>query len=392
MQVDTVGLLASSIRTERVVELARSFCAIPSRLGDEGALGQLVAATLDRPGIDVHYEEVVQGRPNVIATIKGAGHRPPLVLNGHLDAAVHPGAWAGDPFDPWVEDGRVYGGGITDMKGAVAAMVATMEAAAEVDSLPGDLVLQAVMHHDGTGLGTKYALASEGPRAGFAICGEPSSLAIHTANGGAVKFEIAFTGRAAHICRVEEGIDTIPPAAEVCRLLRSHAFAHEPSPRLPDLPRVLVGQLVAGTAPAHVADRAVVRGDVRTVPGMDRTSVRDELQILAEAATPGGVQARVRILSAHQPFFGATGGPLVDAIRVAHATVRDEEPRITNELPGQAFVTDAADLVAAGLETVVYGPGDWRHAPDESIAVEDLADAARVYLTTAVLLTGKENS
>lgn len=245
------------------------------------------------------------------------------------------------------------------------------------------------MHHNGTGLGTKYVLASEGPRTGFAICGEPSSLAIHTANGGAVKFEIELTGRTAHICRSEEGIDTIPPAAEVCRLLRSHVFTHEPCSRLPDLPRVLAGQLVAGTGPAHVAERAVVRGDIRTVPGMDRHGIRAELEELADSARPAGVGARVRIISSHQPFLGATEGPLVDALRAAHVSVRGEGPRLTNELPGQAFVTDAADLAAAGLETVVYGPGDWRHAPDESIAAEDIADAARVYLATALLL-GKE--
>ncbi len=384
--MQTADRIAAAIDVARVVEIARSLCEAPSPLGGEGEVGARVAAFLDQPGIDVHHEEVVAGRPNVIATVRGAGRRPPLVLNGHLDANVHPGAWRHDPHVPWVEDGRLYGGGITDMKGAVAAMVAAVEAAARLDELPGDLILQAVMHHDGSGLGTKYALASEGPHEGFAICGEPSDLAIHTANGGGLKFEVALTGRAAHICRAEDGIDTIPAALAICGALREHRFEHRPDPRLPDLPRMLVGQLVAGRAPAHVADAAVIRGDVRTVPGMDRVAVRTELDAAVQAACPAEVAARVRIVSAHQPFLGATEGPLVDAICAAHAGVRGAPPRITSELPGQAFVTDAADLVAAGLQTVVYGPGVWRHQPDESIAVEDLADAARVYLAVAATL------
>jgi acetylornithine deacetylase/succinyl-diaminopimelate desuccinylase-like protein len=374
-----------AIPTDRVVELARAFCSIPSPGGEEGRLAEAIADTLSRPGIDVHLEEVVAGRPNVIATVPGAGQRPPLVLNGHLDAGVHGGRWSHDPHDPWIDGGRMYAGGITDMKGAVAAMTAAIEAAAGVE-LPGDLIFQAVMHHDGTGLGTKYALASEGPREGFAICGEPSSLAIHTANGGALKFEVTLSGRSAHISRQEESVDTLPAAVQVYRAINAHSFAHEPHPRLPKLPRLLIGQLIAGEAPASVADSAVIRGDIRTVPGMDRRGVRAELAAVVDAACPPQVRATVRILSAHQPFIGVDEGPLVDAIAAAHEAITGDAPRITSELPGQAFVTDAASLAGAGLATVVYGAGDWHYAPDEWIDITELADSARVYLAVAMTL------
>jgi acetylornithine deacetylase/succinyl-diaminopimelate desuccinylase-like protein len=378
---------AGEIDTDRVLELTRAFCAIPSPGGGEGPLADAIAETLSQPGIDLHLEEVVAGRPNVIATVKGAGLRPPLVLNGHMDAGIHPGRWSHDPFDPWLDGDRLYAGGISDMKGAVAAMAAAIEAAARV-ALPGDLIFQAVMHHDGTGLGTKYALASEGPRDGYAICGEPSSLAIHTANGGALKFEVVLSGRSAHISRKEDGIDTLPVAVEAYRAITAHTFAHEPHPRLPDLPRMLVGQVQGGDAPAAVADTSVIRGDIRTVPGMDRQRVRAEISSIVGAVLPEDVRARVRIISAHQPFLGVTGGPLVDAIAAAHKAVTGTAPRITNDLPGQAFVTDAAALSEAGLATVVYGAGDWHYAPDEWVSVQELADSARVYLAVAMTLGG----
>lgn len=373
------------IETERVTELARKFCAIPSPGGAEGEVAEAIAETLSQPGIEVHIEEVVAGRPNVIATVKGTGSRLPLVLNGHLDAGVHEGGWSHDPFDPWIENGRMYAAGITDMKGAVAAMTAATEAAARVP-LPGDLIFQAVMHHDGSGLGTKYALASEGPREGYAICGEPSGLAIHTANGGALKFEVRLSGRSAHISRAEEGIDTLPVAIEVYRGIAGHTFAHEPHPRLPDLPRLLIGQIVGGEAPAAVADTTVIRGDLRIVPGMDRQTVRAEICSIVEEVRPPDVQARVRITTAHQPFVGVTEGPLVDAIVAAHQAVRGSAPRITNELPGQAFVTDAASLADVGLATVVYGASQWHFAPDEYVDLGELADSARVYLAVAATL------
>jgi acetylornithine deacetylase/succinyl-diaminopimelate desuccinylase-like protein len=103
---------------------------------------------------------------------------------------------------------------------------------------------------------------------------------------------------------------------------------------------------------------------------------------------PEDVRARVRIISAHQPFLGVTGGPLVDAIAAAHKAVTGTAPRITNDLPGQAFVTDAAALSEAGLATVVYGAGDWHYAPDEWVSVQELADSARVYLAVAMTLGG----
>jgi acetylornithine deacetylase len=383
--VAAIEQAVQAIPAGRVVELARAICAIPSPGADEARVAEVIAETLTQPGIDVHLEEVVSGRANLIATVRGAGLRPPLVLNGHLDAGVHAGGWSHDPYDPWIDAGRLYAGGITDMKGAVAAMVAATEAAARLP-LPGDLILQAVMHHDGTGLGTKYALASEGPREGYAICGEPSGLAIHTANGGALKFEIALSGRSAHISRQEEGIDTLPVAVEVYRAIAGHCFAHEPHPRLPDLPRLLIGQVVAGDGPASVAGSAVIRGDLRTVPGMRRPDVRAEIASIVDAVRPADVRARVRILSGHQPFLGAAEGPLVDAIAAAHHAIRGAAPRITSELPGQAFVTDAASLAEAGLQTVVYGASQWHYAPDEWVDIQELADSARIYLAAAMSL------
>ncbi|PYM63231.1 MAG: hypothetical protein DMD79_09145, partial [Candidatus Rokuibacteriota bacterium] len=54
----------------------------------------------------------------------------------------------------------------------------------------------------------------------------------------------------------------------------------------------------------------------------------------------------------------------------------------------QAFVTDAVDMQAAGIESVVYGPAEWHFAPDEFVSVEEMTDAARVYLAAATHLMG----
>ena len=380
---DVIEKALAAMSADRVVEIATRLCAIPSPTGEEEACAEAIAEILDRPGVEVHLEHVVAGRPNVVATVKGTGDRAPLVLNGHIDASIHEGPWSHDPFDPRVVDGRLHAGGVTDMKGAVAAMVAAVEAAATFGPLPGDVVLHAVMHHDTIGLGAKYVLVSEGPTEGFGICGEPSGLAIHTGNGGAVKFEVTLTGTTAHVSRQEDGHDALAGAVDVYTALRDLRVPHEPCDRLPDLPRMQVGELHSGYAPGAVADRAVLRGDLRTVPGMTRHAVRAALEACVAESCPPELTSRVRCIAVQKPFLGVTGGPLVEAIVAAHGAARGTPPRITNELPGQAFVTDAADMAAAGLDTVVYGVGEWRHAPDESIGVDELADSARVYLAVA---------
>jgi acetylornithine deacetylase/succinyl-diaminopimelate desuccinylase-like protein len=380
---DVIDKAVAAVSVDRAVEVATRLCSIPSPTGEEEACAEAVAEILDVPGVEVHLEHVVAGRPNVVATVKGTGDRPPLVLNGHLDASIHAGPWRRDPFDPWREGNRLFGAGITDMKGAVAAMVVATEAAANLGPLPGDLVLHAVMHHDTIGLGAKYVLTSEGPTEGFGICGEPSGLAIHTSNGGAVKFEVTVFGTTAHVSRQEDGSDALAGAVEIYGALRGMQVPYEPCDRLPDLPRLQIGELHSGYAPGAVADQAIVRGDLRTVPGMSRQVVTSAIRQCVAEACPPGVSTRVRAVAVQKPFLGVTGGPLVDAIVAAHSATRGAAPRITNELPGQAFVTDAADMAHAGLDTVVYGVGEWHHAPDESVDVDQLADSARVYLAVA---------
>lgn len=380
----TLESALAAVDDDRTIELATACCSIPSPPGEEAALAEFIADVLDRKGIDVHVEDVVAGRPNVVARVPGAGLAPPLVLNGHIDASIYPTGWSADPFKPWRDGNRLYGGGITDMQGALAAMVTAVEAAPAAGTLPGDLILHAVMHHDTIGLGAKFLMVSEGPNSGYGICGEPSDLAIHTANGGAIKWQIRLRGSGGHISRMESGVDALAAAHAVYAALSQLEFDHEPCDRLPDLPRSLVGMVRGGMAPGAIAEEAFIEGDVRTVPGMTRNGVLQQLRDVTQAVCGEGIEIRVRSTAVQQQFFGATDGPLVDSLSTAHEAALGAAPRITNELPTQAFVTDAADMVAGGLETVVYGVGAWHYAPDEWVDVDQLVGSARAYLGAAV--------
>lgn len=386
--VKAVAAAGHWITTERVVELATRICAARPDDGTEGPIAEIVAEVLEQAGAQVHVQEVVAGRPNVIAKVPG-GPKPPLVLNGHLDAGIHEGGWTREPNNPWINGDRIVAGGVTDMLGAVASMVAAVEAAARMDSLPRDLILHAVMHHDTIGLGAKYLLDIEGPYEGYGICGEPSNLTIQTANGGAIKFEVTYRGKTAHISRAEAGVDTLPSAVRFYDAVRQTIFDHEYSDRLPQLPRVLVGEFNGGLGSGAIADQTVVRGDVRTVPGMTRQQVQKRIGELVTATCDPEVATRVRIIAVQRPFLGVQDGPLVSTLAQVHEVVRGRPAHVGVNLPMASFVTDAADMANHGLDTVVYGPCDWHVVPDETASITDLVDAARIYLATALALNGE---
>src|SRR3954453_22513594 len=127
-----------------LVELASRLVAIDSVNPAlvEGGAGEREAALLvadwcGRRGLEV--EVVGDERPSVIARRRGSGGGRSLLLNGHLDTVGVVGMDA--PFEPRVEDGRLYGRGSYDMKGALAAIVV---AAADADGLRGDVIVTAV--------------------------------------------------------------------------------------------------------------------------------------------------------------------------------------------------------------------------------------------------------
>src|SRR5213596_163309 len=120
----------TSLAADSVIGLLRDLVRIPSvnpslahgEPGGEAAIASFIREWLEARGVKAALEEAAPGRPNVIGTI-GTGPGPALVLCGHIDTVGTEGMTI-DPFDPRVEDGRVYGRGSYDMKCGVAALLA----------------------------------------------------------------------------------------------------------------------------------------------------------------------------------------------------------------------------------------------------------------------------
>lgn len=141
------------------------------------------------------------------------------MLNGHLDT-VSLASYAGDPLDPVVADGQLYGRGAYDMLSGVAA---TMVAAVHVHRDPhaGDIVLALVADEENASTGTEEVLRHL--RTDAAVVCEPSTLDVTVAHQGFCWVDVTLHGRAAHGSRPDLGVDAIARAGAFLTRLAQHA-------------------------------------------------------------------------------------------------------------------------------------------------------------------------
>jgi len=131
------------------VRLAVDLVSVPSPTGDEQAVGERVRAELEDMGLQVLWQEVEDGRPNVVGLWEGAGGGKSLMFNGHMDTSYsgrEPWLAGIRGFQPqgFVQDGRVYGLGISNMKGALACYVEALRALDDAGvRLRGDVMIAA---------------------------------------------------------------------------------------------------------------------------------------------------------------------------------------------------------------------------------------------------------
>ncbi|HEY8407317.1 MAG TPA: M20/M25/M40 family metallo-hydrolase [Gaiellaceae bacterium] len=354
----------------QIVELASRLVAVesvnpalvPGGAGERAAAA-LVAEWCTERGLDV--EVVGDERPSVIARRRGSGGGRSLLLNGHLDTVGVAGMTA--PFQPRVEDGRLYGRGSYDMKGALAALLV---AAAEATGLRGDVIVTAVADEELASVGTEAVL--ERTRADAAIVAEPTGLEVAVAHRGFVGFEIETAGIAAHGSRPDLGEDAIvkmgPILVELEQLdARLQAGARHP---LAGTGAVHASVIEGGQEMSSFPARCVLLGERRTIPGETVGDVERELREIAGTAA-------VRIVASRDPYEAPVDHPFVELVRRTAAV---------EDVVGAPFWTDAALVADAGIPTVLFGPvGEGAHAEIEWV---DLASLERLYEVVARVAAG----
>ena len=379
------------IDNDRVVELVRQVCRIPSILGDEGPLATYLAELMRESMFEgVELQPVLPGRPNANGHLDFGPGRT-VVLTGHLDTKPVSLGW--EKSTPWsgdLIDGAVYGHGVMDMKAALVCQIVAMEAVrASGVPLTGRLAFSGVADHMGDQTGA-IAYFDTHP-ADLAVLGELSDNEIFLGHRGRYYYDIHVQGRSAHTCH--------KPLAVNANLLAAHAIieldASDLRPQLEqwvtDLfgpetfmaPGRVYGGLPPG-GPSMIPDECVIRVDCRPQPGVSLETVREEIDrcLARTLAREPRFRAEVVLADVKSGYLARPEDEVVGVMRRSVRSVRGgAEPAL--EVAG--WLGDTASF-GSKVPTVIFGPGgEPVYCPDEHLSVADIVEATQVYATYAAL-------
>jgi len=342
----------------------------PDEAQGEGAVAAFACEWLGARGVRAWLEQAAPGRPNAVAEVNGGEDGPTLVLCAHLDTVGTAGMTI-PPFDPQVRDGRLYGRGSYDMKGAAAAVMSA-GAALAASRFRGRLMLALVADEEHASLGAADFVRRH--RADGCILTEASAGALVLAHKGFVWAEIVTRGRAAHGSRWDLGVSAIARMGRIIAALER--FDQE---TLRSRTHELVGPasmhcalVQGGSGLSTYSPECRLTIERRTLPGETPAQVMQELADVVRAA---GEEAEITHILDRPPLTSARDSGIARCVRDAAAAVAGVAPADQ----GVAYWMDAALFAGAGIPTVNYGPdGAGAHEAVEWADVASLVTCARV--------------
>ena len=402
------------IDQDRLVEWASSAIGTPSFTGAEQAMAELMRETFLDMGLQVQWQQVEDGRANVLGTIAGVGGGPSLMFNGHMDTSYsgrEPWLRHVPGFQPkaFVEDGRLYGLGVSNMKGALACYVEAMRALDDAGvRLRGDVLIAAVAgeiektqwgdaqgaEFRGYAAGSRH-LVSHGGVADMCILGEPTESKVVLGHFGSLWLRISTQGPFIHTAfsegkRDENSIVRMRDVLEAV-LEWIPSWEEDPENAYRGAPAIVnVGAIEGGFGwrVSRTPHRTDLFLDVRVPPTKEMTTARSQLLAMVRGLGerfPGhGIEGEVYVTAPGAEI--AEEHPLVAALDAAHSEVFGSSP----ERDVTRWFSDASVLTRYGIATVNYGTstGLMDTTKGENLEIEGLVRTAEVYARAAMMVCG----
>ena len=396
------------IDERRLVELALRLVSTPSFTGSEQAAAEVVRAVFEELGLSVQWQQVEEGRANVVGTWAGAGGGPTLMFNGHLDTSY-------SGLEPWLQgipgfqpegfehDGRIYGLGISNMKGALACYVEAVRSLLEDGvRLQGDVLIAAVAgeiektqqgdaqgaEYRGYAAGSRY-LVGHGGAADMCILGEPTENKLVLAHFGSLWLRLSTHGPFVHTAFSEgrRGENSIVKMYPVLSAVLEWLPSWEEEMSYGEVRGVAnVGSIEGGFGwrASRTPHRTDLFLDLRVPPDVPMAEARRKA--LEFARSLEGVEAEVYVTAPGAEIN--QGHPLVAGLGEAHTEVFGETP----ERDVTRWFSDASVLTRYGIATINYGTSSG--LPDaelgENLEIEGLVKTADVYARAAMKICGVE--
>ena len=403
-----------TVDRERLVETAGRMIDVSSFTGNEQGMAELMVELYRSLGLHVQWQQVEDNRANALGTWSGTGGGKTLMFNGHVDTSYSGREeWLRDVpgFQPqqFVDDGRLYGLGISNMKGALACYVEAVHAIQDAGvRLRGDVMLAAVCgeiektqygdavgaQYRGYAAGSRY-LVTHGGVADMCLLGEPTEGKVVLGHFGALWLRIRVHGNFIHTAFSEGKRDQ----NAILRLHEVLTVVQEWIPTWEDDPAngyrgakaiVNVGAIEGGfgwrvSRTPHHADLFL---DVRVPPtklmGIARREVLEMVRGLAERFPDYGIEGEVYVTAPGAEI--AEKHELVAAIDASHEEVFGAVP----ERDVTRWFSDASVLTRYGIPTVNYGTstGLMDVERGENLEIDGLVRTAEIYANVAMRICG----
>ncbi len=411
MTEDLAAAITAQVSDEDIISMSRDVINIPSPTGGELDMARYIRAAMEEMGLAVTWQEVEDGRPNVIGTFKGVGTGKSLMFNGHMDTSNS----GREPFltgigykpKAVVRDDLIYGLGIYNMKGALVcylqAVKALQRAGVELD---GDIVVAAVVgeiektqwgdeftgkEYRGYGVGSHY-LVTHGVLPDMCILGEPTDMKLVLGHYGSLWARISTRGDWVHTAfsAGRENENSIRRMHDVLEeVLDWNASWQEKGAYAGKKGHVNLGGIRGGNPwrASRTPDRTDLFLDIRVPPTMAlseaRRSLRELVESLRQQYPDYGVDFETYVSVPGAEISG--DHDVVRAIETSHKQVTGQPPARDTVL----WCSDASVLVRFGIATVNYGPSSGpRDAEGEKVRIETLVEITKIYALTAARICG----
>ena len=388
---------------QRIIEIACKLADTVSITGEEKEVAEYLGSEFERLGMQVEYQEVEEGRPNVIGTLKGGGGGATLMFCAHMDHFDN-------PQETVIEDDRIYGRGLVNMKAAFPFYIESVAALQKAGvKLKGDLIVSGVVgeiekaqigrfqgkNYRGAGVGARYMM-DHGVMADMCIIGEPTGLQLQIGNAGLLWARVSVDGKATKF---------VLAAAKVAQAIQDWEKEYQRKfPHKFMLPTVQIGAIDGGNAfkpgTRPTTDIFVI---VKMLPGAVPLAIKRNIEQVCERVRRREsdiLDIRVNLYLTTPGYEISKSEYVVKAMERAHKTVFNQPVPYAKPIR-YGITSDGSRIAAYGVPAITYGPGFGTHLVDPTetkagpewdsptgirrgVGIENMVNCTKVYAMAAL--------
>lgn len=345
------------ILTTEAIELLKNLIQTPSFSSEEDQTALLIENWFTTNNIPFEREN-----NNVWAYNKFFDkNKPTLLLNSHHDTVKPNTAYTNDPFDAFIEDGKLFGLGSNDAGGALVSLLATFTYFYSNENLSHNIVMVASAEEESSGKNGLNSVLKHLPQLELAIVGEPTQMELAIAEKGLLVLDVDVKGTASHAAHINPD-NSIYNTLKTIEWFRDYQF--EKVSEVLGPVKMTVTQINAGKQHNVVPADTYLVIDVRV---NDKYSNQEVYDIIKQNVNTDKVDVKARSLNLNSSSI-AKEHPLVQAgIKLGRNTY------------GSPTLSDQSVLNCQSLK---MGPGDSprSHTANEFIYIQEIQEGVQIYI------------